>query len=280
MQDSYIYKKEVDWSLLVDGFTIPISNQVVFAKTMGKFLGRGEKKNINIILKGITYKARIVNVNFNKTKYKRKDIYQVRYSKGSDLANVLRNIFYKSHQYILEQRNLRLENDRGMIKVPSTEKEYLVLYTTVYEDTYIADVITADDSSFIRESMGSQDELVFENSINYRVTDPTADLVTNEKFVKIRKLDRAIGENLKMLYNYRCQICGKDIGSRYGQEIVEAHHIDYYVSSMNNDADNQLIVCPSHHRVIHSANPVFQRNNKIYKYENGLEEGLLINYHL
>jgi len=26
--------------------------------------------------------------------------------------------------------------------------------------------------------------------------------------IKVRRLDRAIGENLKLLYNYKCQICG------------------------------------------------------------------------
>ena len=37
--------------------------------------------------------------------------------------------------------------------------------------------------------------------------------------------------------------------STYGSHIVEAHHIDYFVSSLNNDASNQLIVCPNHHSI-------------------------------
>ena len=47
--------------------------------------------------------------------------------------------------------------------------------------------------------------------------------------VKIRKLNKKIGYILKLLYGYRCQICGQLIGEEYGSHIVEAHHIDYFV---------------------------------------------------
>ena len=40
--ENYVYKKEVDWSLLTDGIAIPFENQVFFGRNMGKFLSRGE----------------------------------------------------------------------------------------------------------------------------------------------------------------------------------------------------------------------------------------------
>ena len=89
-----------------------------------------------------------------------------------------------------------------------------------------------------------------------------------------------IGEYLKELYGYRCQICGRLIGEEYGSHIAEAHHIDYFVKSLNNDASNQLIVCPNHHSIIHDVNPVFDRKRKLYVYKNGVTEGLVINKHL
>ena len=36
--ENYVYKKEVDWSVLMEGFTLPIENQVVFLQNMGRFL--------------------------------------------------------------------------------------------------------------------------------------------------------------------------------------------------------------------------------------------------
>lgn len=42
--ENYVYKKEVDWSLLNEGLTLPFDNQVVFGQIMGRFLKRGESK--------------------------------------------------------------------------------------------------------------------------------------------------------------------------------------------------------------------------------------------
>ena len=52
MNENYVYKKEVDWSLLIEGLALPVVNQVVFGKIMGRFLWRGERKSITIVLKG------------------------------------------------------------------------------------------------------------------------------------------------------------------------------------------------------------------------------------
>lgn len=35
--ESYVYKKEIDWSVLMEGFTLPLGNQVVFLQNMGRF---------------------------------------------------------------------------------------------------------------------------------------------------------------------------------------------------------------------------------------------------
>ena len=35
--ENYVYKKEVDWSLLQEGLTLPFDNQVVFGQITIKF---------------------------------------------------------------------------------------------------------------------------------------------------------------------------------------------------------------------------------------------------
>lgn len=47
--ETYVHKKEVDWSLLMEGLALPMENQVVFGQIMGRFLARGESKDINCI---------------------------------------------------------------------------------------------------------------------------------------------------------------------------------------------------------------------------------------
>ena len=82
-----------------------------------------------------------------------------------------------------------------------------------------------------------------------------------------------------LIYKYYCK-CGQITGEKYGSHIAEAHHIDYFVNSLNNDANNQMIVCPNHHSVIHDANPVFNRKRMIYRFANGIEEKIKVNKHL
>lgn len=89
--------------------------------------------------------------------------------------------------------------------------------------------------------------------------------------MKIRKLNKAIGENLKMLYDYKCQICGENFGRKFGANVVEVHHLDPFVVSLNNDSSNQIIICPNHHRVIHKAEPALDKVKLLFTYSNGLQ---------
>lgn len=118
-------------------------------------------------------------------------------------------------------RQLRDKGDRKIIRLPDSEKEYLVIYTTEYDDTYILETI---------------------GSLDFKVL--------------------------------------KEIVKGHTERVAEAHHIDYFVNSLNNDASNQLIVCPNHHSIIHDVDPVFDRKKLLYTYANGYEERLVLNKHL
>ena len=242
--ENYVYKKEIDWSTLMEGFTLPLDNQVIFLRNMENFLQRGQSKIIHFFMNGKTYDAKIVNMN-NSVEKRKKDAYQIRYSRNGELSQALQQYFFKSMSYIKMIRESRDPKDRSYIKMPDGLKEYLAIYTTEYE--------MEDKSSGIEKRL---------------------------QIVKIRKLNRKIGENLKLLDGYRCQICGQVIGEKYGSHIAEAHHIDYFVNSLNNDANNQMIVCPNHHSIIHDAHPVFDRRRMVYRFDNGAEEKITINKHL
>ena len=167
-----------------------------------------------------------------------------------------------------------------MIKLPEECKEFLAIYTSEYDDSYVLEAIVAEDIVSLKNILSGQKERVMEAEFNYDIEDSTASILENERVVKIRKLNKKIGDNLKLLYGYRCQLCGKIIGEEFGSHIAEAHHIDYFVSSLNNDASNQLIVCPNHHSIIHDANPVFDRCKLLYVYNNGSVQHVLLNFHL
>lgn len=135
--ENYVYKKEVDWSLLQEGLTLPFDNQVIFGQVMGRFLNRGESKDITLYLNGKSYKAQIRNVNFDPKFKRKKDTLQIRYSKNGELAKALQTYFSKSYQFIKTTREMREPGDRTMIRLPEECKEYLAIYTTEYDDSYV-----------------------------------------------------------------------------------------------------------------------------------------------
>lgn len=280
LADNYVYKKEVDWSLLMEGLTLPIDNQVVFGNIMGRFLKRGESKEIVLYLNGKSYKAKIINVNFDPRFNRKKDTLQIRYPRDGELAQTLQACFYSSFQYIKSVRENRDPSDRGMIRLPEDRKEYLAIYTTEYDDSYILETIISADIQVLKNKVEGKKEFLFETEFDYDQEDETSGLLEQIQLRKIRKLDRKIGENLKLLYGYRCQICGCLIGEEFDSHVVEAHHIDYFVRSLNNDSNNQMIVCPNHHSIIHDANPRFDRKRMMYLYPNGIVQRLVLNMHL
>ena len=208
------------------------------------------------------------------------DIVQIRYTQNSDLAQALRGCFQRSYAYISKMKQLQEKGSKKHIPLPDNYKEYLAVYTTEYDDTYVLETICSLDMEVLRDTISERAERIMEAQFNFDVKDDTAGFKEKEQIVKIRKLNKKIGDNLKRLYGYRCQICGRRIGEEYGSHVVEAHHIDYFVKSLNNDASNQIIVCPNHHSIIHDVDPVFDRGRLLYIYSNGFEEKLVLNQHL
>ncbi len=282
-EDTYIYKKEVDWSLLHEGLTIPISIQVVFHKMLQDKFPRGSTKNINLIFNGVEYPVKLINQKFNAKKYpKHKDLIQIRYLPTSKLAVKLRSIFINSYNFIKKIKEERILQGikKRKIFVSDEFKEYFVLYTTQFENSFLLDCITNEDIKVENSYISKFSEEEFEMDINYNRKDLTAKIEEKTKIVKIRKLDKSISDNLKLLYQHKCQICGLNFGDNYNGKIVEAHHIEYFTKSLNNNSDNIMIICPNHHRLIHKVKPTFDKSNLLFLYQNGYQEKLAINYHL
>lgn len=151
----------------------------------------------------------------------------------------------------------------------------LALYITDLPDVWAIETYSPSDNQALSESLIAFDEL------NYEQYDDEATITEQYKSVKLRVLDRQIGENLKRLYDYKCQVCGQAIWQPYGtQPIVDAHHISSFTKTHNNDFDNIMVLCPSHHRIIHGCHGEFKRSRKEIWYPNGFHEGLKLNYHL
>lgn len=230
---------------------------------------------IQITMNGINYTVQLRNQGFDTRKFNHKDILQIRYSRNSPFATALRKVFNRTSERVEQHAETRTSRERLII--PAKEQEYIMFYAVTGEQSVMLDPVTNGDISQEMDQLARFPEMQIEEMLS---GDETAGYDEKMRLTKIRRMNHAIGDSLKQLYGYRCQICGAYIGEAYASRVIHAHHIDYFSRSMNNDASNIMIVCPNHHAIIHDRNPEFNEKDKTYRYPNGYVEGLALNKHL
>lgn len=276
LDGSYIYRKEVDWSLLHEGLTIPVRLQVAFKSLLTGY-ERGIGRKVTLLVDGHPFEAMLINQNFDKKKYvHHADVVQIRFTARSGLPQKLRQLFPASYSYLKKEREQVVGKK---VRLPEDTREYIVLYTTARPGVFFVEAITLSEIYEANTILADLSEEEFERFGDFTRRDESASIVTRPQMAKIRKLDRSIGEDLKILYEFRCQICGENFGKPYDQKIIEVHHIIQFVRSMNNDYDNLMVICPNHHTTIHKANPIFDRQSLTFSYPNGYHEKLKLDRH-
>jgi len=278
LDESYIYRKEVDWSLLHEGLTIPVRLQVVFRSLLDGY-ERGISRSVTLLVDGQPFEAMLINQAFDREKYARHaDVVQIRFTEKSGLPQKLRQIFSESYAYLKKEREI-LQGRKTFVRLPENNREFFVLYTTSQPEVFVVEVITKSEIYEVNNMLAGVSEEEYERFGDYARRDESASIVMRPQLAKVRKLDRSIGEDLKALYSFRCQVCGNNFGEPYDQRVVEVHHIIQFVRSMNNDYDNLMVICPNHHTVIHKTDPVFDRQSLTLSYPNGYREFLALDKH-
>ncbi len=92
-----------------------------------------------------------------------------------------------------EQGNI----NRGRIRLPDDRKEYLVIYSTSKEDTFIAETLLSNDILNMKRYLGNYNELQLESMLAGNLTDPNAGIEEQLTLKKIRKINRNISDYLK-----------------------------------------------------------------------------------
>ena len=274
-ENCFIMQKLVDKSVLYDGFTIPMEFVNLFFDKVGIRLEHGETCEIKVSVNGRYCPVNFTSINFDRAKFPgHDDLVQVRYNRNSTFAVQLRETFSSTNELWNEWSHTP-HSPRSRMPIPEGKKEYLVLYATPVKGELFAECITAEEYRSGMQAVKALPETQFEN-----ITDVTAGIIEKPGVVKLRHVANGIGNSLKAVYGYRCQVCGEYIGEKYGSQLIHAHHIDYFTRSLNNDSQNIMILCPNHHGIIHDVNPVFERKRLCFVYKNGYTEALAINNHL
>lgn len=270
LERNFIMRKRVDWSLLNEGMTIPVSVCALLKSWNKNILTHGNTMEIKVYIDGQQYDAKLINQNFVQDNWPgHNDVIQIRYSKKSPLALKLRNEFYKTYDYLYNQRVVL--GRRGRIQLPEELHEYIRLYLVDSLNMIYFECCSNQDYVQLASTLSVIPEEIYEVSDDdkFFMSDNSASIVKRQLLVKYRKMDRSIIRMLKKFYNYRDEISGEKIGDEYGDSVVEAHHIDYFTKSQNNDSTNIIIISPNYHRIIHKNNPSFNRNKYQFEFPNG-----------
>ena len=279
-----IYAKDVDKSLLWQGFTVRYSLLAQLLEKVGQ-LAIGESRPLSIVLNGKIYSNIIlINQNFNREKYPdHAEMYQVRYGENSEFAKAIRATFPKLTEYIEIQHQINVQQGvKRVIKVPEEMRCSVAFYETAMPNVWEAVPFFSNDYVEVKKTLRDYvtSEVDYERML---LKDEGAHLVKEQHWVKVRKLDRNVCLHLKQLYEYRCQVCGQLITAPYtngDEKVIDAHHIIPFTESCNNNFSNVMILCPNHHRVVHACHPEFKLKTKEFVYPNGYHEKLVLNKHL
>jgi 5-methylcytosine-specific restriction enzyme A len=198
LYESYIYRKEVDWSLLHEGLTIPVRLQVAFRSLLAGY-ERGVGRKVTLLVDGQLFESQLINQNFDREKYSsHADVVQIRFTGKSGLPQKLRQIFFSSYTYLKKEREL-VRGRKTFVRLPEESREYFVLYTTAHPDVFVVEVITKSEMYEANTMLAGLSEEEFERFGDFARRDESASIVTRPQLAKVRKLDRSIGEDLKSL---------------------------------------------------------------------------------
>lgn len=240
----------------------------------------GKTRSVKVLIDGVRYDAQLKNQGFDHTKYDgHADVIQIRYSEGSALVKRLQEMFCSTWSYVEISKNLPENINRKVtIRIPEEHQEFLALSSTDLPNVFVADCITAAVKAEEKTDVSTMPELDFETFEPHEDKNTSIKQVT--RLQKVRQLDRSIGDSLKRLYDFRCQMTGERIGDNYDALVVEAHHIIPFTESMDNDTSNIIILSPSYHRIIHKVKPRWDRKDLSFRFPNGLTEKVKLNKHL
>ena len=115
-------------------------------------------------------------------------------------------------------------------------------------------IVRASDGSFYVQTDGRGPRLLLANRDHSLVTPLATDLAeppTNRIPTTIYRIlrDTELARSVKVMHEYRCQICGHSIELPDGSRYAEAHHIQPLGGDHKGDdkIGNILCVCPNHH---------------------------------
>lgn len=132
-----LLRKEIDWSLFNKGIILPKELNHIFGQTKnGNILNKNKSKTIRLFLDGDVYHAEITTIGSRKDEIEKYNLVLL-YSNNNELLNKLRTLFKNTYDLYKNRKKRR----NTSVKLPSSGKEYIRIYSTKLLDTYHIEAI-------------------------------------------------------------------------------------------------------------------------------------------
>ena len=111
-----------------------------------------------------------------------------------------------------------------------------------------------------------------------RSTQPNVSSILSKRISNVYFRDKSKSDDIKLLYNNCCQICGSplDIGNRF---YSETHHIHPLYLNGPDICENMINLCPNHHVLFDRGAITIDLTNKKVNHVNGTKEDLKLLKH-
>ncbi len=107
---SFLFKKNVDKSLLKAGLTIPKDSYSKLLEAVQVTLTKGEKTDLTVFIEDNSYKVTLTNVNLDEN-ISNREVLQIRYSEGNAICKKLKEIFSYSQEKIVNNEGESLNEE-------------------------------------------------------------------------------------------------------------------------------------------------------------------------
>ncbi len=239
-----LYENYVNYSVFDGEITLDSSAREHLLATV--FLNDPTNKDITLLIDGIAYNARLMNVVSSKS---------VQVSYGSDVQTVFEKMFSYSDDYwttIRKQAKAIGQSTRGL---PIQTVESISLLETDTPLVYKVECSTHFDSDnpYDRNNLESEESITFPEG--KKAYAKHARYERNQGIVRLAK-DRFKATNNTLF----CEVCGFsfDTYGERGKDYIEAHH-DVPVSDLGDNGvsniDDIKMVCANCHRILHRKRP-------------------------
>jgi 5-methylcytosine-specific restriction enzyme A len=131
--------------------------------------------------------------------------------------------------------------------------------------------------SFLRGGLAA-DEAWLAELLRREHTGASAERV--ERLLAGVRRDRRLVRELHELYGGRCQVCAFDSPAVYGAPSAEGHHLVYLSRGGEDSLANVVLLCLTHHAVVHKADATFDHGRLAFLFPNGRAKPLCLNRYL